>query len=381
MFERLILCEYAVADLTTANANVFYELGVRHGIRPRTTVMVFAEHSRLPFDVGPVRAVPYRLASGKPSSPVPDSQALREMLEAARADMIDSPVFQLVADLQPPDISRLKTDVFRDRVEYATEVKRRLAEARRLGRDEGPAAVTAIHRALGPIDDIELGVLVDLLLSYRAVEAWNQMIELASQMPEPLAKSVLVREQHALALNRAGRSVEAEALLLQLIDEQGPSSETLGILGRVYKDRWEAEADPLTKRGLLKRAIDAYLEGFESDWRDAYPGVNAVTLMEIADPPDDRRRDLLPVVRYASSRRLAAGEPDYWDYATLLELAVLAKDRESALEYAALALANVREDWEVKSTHKNLSLISDAWQGRGEAEYTWLQEILDSLTR
>jgi hypothetical protein len=27
MFERLILCEYAVADLTTANANVFYELG------------------------------------------------------------------------------------------------------------------------------------------------------------------------------------------------------------------------------------------------------------------------------------------------------------------------------------------------------------------
>jgi hypothetical protein len=34
MFERLILCEYAVADLTTANANVFYELGVRHAVRP-----------------------------------------------------------------------------------------------------------------------------------------------------------------------------------------------------------------------------------------------------------------------------------------------------------------------------------------------------------
>ena len=33
MFERLILCEYAVADLTTANANVFYELGVRHAVR------------------------------------------------------------------------------------------------------------------------------------------------------------------------------------------------------------------------------------------------------------------------------------------------------------------------------------------------------------
>ena len=32
MFERLILCEYAVVDLTTANPNVFYELGVRHAV-------------------------------------------------------------------------------------------------------------------------------------------------------------------------------------------------------------------------------------------------------------------------------------------------------------------------------------------------------------
>src|ERR1039458_3899861 len=37
MFERLLLCEYAVADLTTANANVFYELGVRH-TPPRDTI-------------------------------------------------------------------------------------------------------------------------------------------------------------------------------------------------------------------------------------------------------------------------------------------------------------------------------------------------------
>ena len=41
MFERLVLCEYAVADLTTANANVFYELGVRHAVRPFSTVLLF----------------------------------------------------------------------------------------------------------------------------------------------------------------------------------------------------------------------------------------------------------------------------------------------------------------------------------------------------
>jgi hypothetical protein len=51
MFERLILCPFAVADLTPANANVYYELGVRHAARPYSTVDMFAEGTKLPFDV------------------------------------------------------------------------------------------------------------------------------------------------------------------------------------------------------------------------------------------------------------------------------------------------------------------------------------------
>lgn len=38
MYERLMLCEFAVADVTGANPNVYYELGIRHAIRPRSTV-------------------------------------------------------------------------------------------------------------------------------------------------------------------------------------------------------------------------------------------------------------------------------------------------------------------------------------------------------
>src|SRR5512132_2614367 len=64
MFERLLLCEYAVADLTTANPNVFYELGVRHALRPWSTVLIFAVGGRLPFDVAPQRALPYKISPG-----------------------------------------------------------------------------------------------------------------------------------------------------------------------------------------------------------------------------------------------------------------------------------------------------------------------------
>src|SRR5205809_918274 len=61
MFERLLLCEYAVADLTTANANVFYELGVRHTALPRTTQPIYAKHQPIPFDVNYLRALGYDL--------------------------------------------------------------------------------------------------------------------------------------------------------------------------------------------------------------------------------------------------------------------------------------------------------------------------------
>src|SRR5688572_19939019 len=104
MFERLILCEYAVADLTTANANVFYELGIRHAVRPCTTALIFSEKSRLPFDVALLRALPYGVnAAGEAENPAATRKALTDRLRAARqVQDKDSPIFQLVEGF--PDI-------------------------------------------------------------------------------------------------------------------------------------------------------------------------------------------------------------------------------------------------------------------------------------
>ncbi len=366
MYERLILCEYAVADLTTANANVFYELGLRHAVRKWSTLSLFAEgRGQLPFDVAPLRALPYRLGNdGRPARLADDRAALTARLKEALNAVPDSPVFQLVEDF--PDVQRLKTDVFREQVHYAEDQRRKLAGARKAGAD----AVRAAEAALGDIRGVEAGVVIDLFLSYRAVKDWQGMIDLVGKMSRPLANTVMVREQLGLALNRAGQGEEAERVLLRLIEERGPSSETYGILGRVYKDRWEAAAkagNAMLAKGLLNKAIDAYLQGFEADWRDAYPGVNAVTLMELKTPPDQRRNELLPVVRYAVQRRIRSGKPDYWDHATLLELAVLAKDEDGAAAALDDAHAAMREVWEGETTGRNLRLIREAREARGEA--------------
>jgi hypothetical protein len=379
MFERLILADYAVADLTTANANVFYELGVRHAIRPYSTVLIGAKVDRTPFDLAPDRVRPYSLdAAGRPGNTKRDCAILTEALRHSKQAATDSPVFQLIDDFPMPQIDRLKTDVFREQVAYSVDVKRRLAEAR----SEGSEALRELERGLGTIEDIEAGVLVDLLLSYRATKAWDEMIRLVESMPAPLRKAVLVSEQYGFALNRAGRSDAAEMTLRQMIDEHGPSSESYGLLGRVYKDRWEAEREGsiLRAQGYLDEAIGAYLRGFEADWRDAYPGVNAVTLMEIREPGGSAQRGLIPVVLYACLRRIESGAADYWDHATRLELGVISRNANEASAGARAALAAIRESWEPESTAYNLSLIRQSRAERGEV-VSWADEIEGELNR
>ena len=395
MFERLILCEYAVVDLTTANPNVFYELGVRHAARPYSTVLLYAEgRKQLPFDIAPLRAIPYKLdSSGKPDQQANDKakETLKRRLIEAQNPNTDSPIFQLVEGF--PDIQHIKTDIFRERVKYSEELKKQLAQIRR---EKTIGDLKNFVVSLKDIKNQEAGVIVDIFLSYRALakkkEDWEEMAEFVILMPEPLSSTTLVQEQYAFALNRAGHSEEAEKILLSLIEKKGPSSETYGLLGRVYKDRWEKEYKKEGKKNdddddefrvsdaYLDQAIDAYLKGFETDWRDTYPGINAVTLMEIKKDPDPRRMDLIPVVKYSVQRKIAKGNPDYWDYATLLELAILAKDKDASFNFLAKALTHLREGWEGETTLRNLSLIREAREKRNEV-LPWTKKIEASIQK
>jgi hypothetical protein len=269
--------------------------------------------------------------------------------------------------------------VFREQIDYSKKYKERLAAAVHAGAEA--VKQIAAEPALKNLSDIETGIIVDLYLSLRDVEAYTAMIDLYERMPPPLQRAKMMREQLGFALNREERFEEAEKVLQEVIAEFGPSSETNGLLARIYKDRWTKaqEGGRPEARSLLRRAIDAYLQGFEADWRDAYPGVNALTLMERQDKPDPRKAKILPVVYYSVLRKVAKN-PDYWDYATLLELAVLGDDRESAEDNLSEVTAYARHVWEVQSTKRNLGLIRHAREARNE-DAAWIEAIEDELQR
>ncbi|WP_235299661.1 TRAFs-binding domain-containing protein [Portibacter marinus] len=361
MFERLILCEYAIADLTTSNANVFYELGIRHAIRPYTTIPISAFDSDLPFDLVMQRTLKYELnQNGKLLDATKSLKELTSWIMNQKNDNADSPVFDLVEDLEVHhNLSHEKTDLFRKQNDYNENIKEKLLQAR----NAKLQVLEDLHDELKPLEEKEAGVVIDLFLSYRAYSAWDQMVKCFEEMNRPLQGTKLVQEQLAFALNRKGERKKAIKILEGLIAKYGADPETNSLLGRVFKDSWKEneKAGNISKaRGLLKLAINKYREGFEADWRDAYPGINLVTLSKV-NGEEEIVNKYLPLVRFAVERKIEKSDPDYWDLATMLELSVIGEDFDKAEEYLeeALYLIPDQEYWMAETTSETLEMLRE----------------------
>ena len=59
MFAELVTADFVLADISILNANVFYELGIRHTVGPRGVICLHAGWANRPFDVAPQRTFKY----------------------------------------------------------------------------------------------------------------------------------------------------------------------------------------------------------------------------------------------------------------------------------------------------------------------------------
>ena len=115
MFLELVDADLVLADISVHNANVFYELGIRHALRPLATVLlrggaavdvdgVTLPRAQIPFDIHGVRYFSY-----DPQAPGEDVAGLVAVIrDTAAARAVDSPVFRLLPDLVI-DAARLHT--------------------------------------------------------------------------------------------------------------------------------------------------------------------------------------------------------------------------------------------------------------------------------
>jgi hypothetical protein len=116
MFALIIEADLVICDVTVHNANVFYELGIRHALRKKRSILIKGGPiaDATPFDLLTDRYVPYEV--NDPAKALSDlTSAIRATLASDRET--DSPVFKMLPDLpevDPDVIQALPTDFGED---------------------------------------------------------------------------------------------------------------------------------------------------------------------------------------------------------------------------------------------------------------------------
>jgi len=108
MFQLLLLADLVVADISIHNANVFYELGVRHALRSRQTFVIRAKVTKPRAERAAEDEVPFDLRTDRyleydPANPAAALDELVRGLKDTRHTLtVDSPIFRSLPKLIEP---------------------------------------------------------------------------------------------------------------------------------------------------------------------------------------------------------------------------------------------------------------------------------------
>ncbi len=331
MIERLAISDLVIADVSIANANVYYEVGVRHAAKKLGCVMIAADWAKPLFDMAQMRRLTYPLPEGTVEKATAD--AIRNNLKDGikKAAELTSPVFQSIRGY-PDKVDPKQTESFHD---IATQLARFQAETG-LARTLPPTqAAEEVKRLVGDYGQ-EAGnlpsVALELIYLLRDTREWTTALEFINGLPQRVQELPAIREQHALILGRTGQHLKAIAELEALIRTEGDSSERSGLMGGRYKVLYEGAPDRPSRLQYLNKAIANYERGMMLDLNDYYPSSNLPRLYRERGQQEDEekaaRAAKIAVLACERSRKKNPDDP--WIPPTLLGAAFDAGDVASA---------------------------------------------------
>jgi hypothetical protein len=356
MIQRLAIADLVLADITLPNANVYYELGIRHAARRNGCVIVAAEWAHPTFDLAQLRRVPFPLNDGT----IPESTAAQTAVTLAVAikPLVDgtSPVFDAVPGY--PDLDRIDQSVlsaFRSTVDELTAFDAEVRGVGVLAATARPAVARTIVEKYGhpPIRDVVALQLLRLLSDTACQPSdWEYLLDYIQNLPPQLRRHSLVVEQRALALAKKGDIAGGAAGLEHLIATDGGTAERYGLLGGRYKQLMKVATTPEDKRRYLSKAINSYEMGMQLDLNNYYPTSNLPRLYRQRNDGQDLRRaaEAAVITTEACRRAIALRVDDGWTKATLLGMAFY---RGDVVEAQALRNRIADEGtgaWQLEST-------------------------------
>jgi len=356
MYRQLLLADVVVADVSTANCNAFYELGVRHALRPYTTIVISEDQFKFPFDINRNKILKYKHLG----EDIGFSEAKRftAQLKQAVTDILkkeppddDSPVYTFLHGLR-----RLKLP---DDMNAAGAA---LANA--------PPAPAAVEEAAPGQSHSMMIQQVNEAQKQGNFGAAKFLLEVVrAQRPDDpyiIQRLALVTYKSKLPTPEAALR-EARELLGLLNPATSNDTETLGLWGSVNKRLWELTKDA----AHLDEAVRGYGRGFRLR-NDYYNGINFAFALNLrAANPASRAEAITDFVQAERVRREVidickaemqdggppGDEQKYWVMATWAEALLGTGDEAGARQKFEAAAALTSAQWMTDSTREQMDKL------------------------
>ena len=362
MYESILNADLVIADLSTSNVNAAYELGVRHALRRRSTIIVAEKQWDFPFDINrnAIRTYEHLGSDIGRREANRFSADLTEAIQAILADedAVDSPLYTFVPSLSPPVIA-VAAAAGEDATLLATEeltVQPQSAADIRSVKGFTDQAKSAMQKG----DFMTAKIMYNAAMDMRPQdESIIQKLALATY------KSKHPTEEEALQ--------EADRLIRTKLDpERSNDPETIGLWAAVHKRVWKKT----NAAGHLEISINALERGFKLK-NDYYNGINLAYMLNeraaladmapaeaIADYVQAQRvrSKVIEICKQAVEDGIENNEDKYWVLATLWEASFGIRDTDGAAQWETAARQHVNDnalsDWMVSSTEEQIANLA-----------------------
>lgn len=254
MYDSILKADYVLADLTALNANVLYELGIRHAVKKNTTILICDNEIKLPFDINHILVDKFEhLGKAIDHEEVLRFRALlkSKILALEKAPKIDSPLYTF--------FPMLNTPYFTDK--EIAEIKENI---------ESEEKNESINDLINNAEDA------------KNVKDFNKAIGLLTKAKNLTADNEFIIQRLALATYKSKAPNETDALfraqliLNELNPENTTNVETLGLMGAINKRLYEC----LDEFEFLDASLNYYERGFYIA-NDYYTGINTAFIHNI----------------------------------------------------------------------------------------------------
>ena len=378
MYELLLTADVVVADLSTSNKNAFYELGVRHALRPSTTIVICEDGMKpMAFDVNHISIRKYHhLGEDIGSSEARRfskllTDAITEIMSKEPRDK-DSPVYTFLNNLKAPEMAA----ALQEAMQQKAELKPGYAKDESKNADEDIKTHSALIKEVDEAQKKGDWITAKVFLSTIRKNLKSENDE--KEDPYILQRLALVTYK-SKSPTEIDSLKEAHQLLGLLSPGDSNDTETLGLWGAVHKRIWELNKEP----NYLDEAIRAYERGFYIR-NDYYNGINYAFLLNmrssastdpaeaIADFVQSKRvrKEVLSICnKWLQENPLPEGQEAtpkaleeywksrYWVQATMGEAYIGLDDEANAKNLLEEVYSKASEKWMQESTETQIEKL------------------------